>query len=226
MKNIVLLGAGLSATNLIKYLLDNSEQYDWHLDIGDIVPEIALRKVNGHPRGSAFEFTIYNTDLLNEKVKQADVVISFLPAKMHPAVATACLEHKTNMVTASYVSKEMKEMASEVEAAGLTWVPLFLSFKWPSVAYTLDILAWDWFFALSMLFATPVFRGGRLEITVRILMIVSGVLSLAGLIGVPLADMHVRNIGIIGYGMVAPVVFLLLGIVFGRTQHVRDFGRR
>jgi hypothetical protein len=81
-------------------------------------------------------------------------------------------------------------------------------------------LAWDWFFALSMIFAAPVFRGGRLEIAVRILMIVSGVLSLAGLIGVPLADMQVRNIGIIGYGGVAPVVFLLLGIVFGRTQYV------
>ena len=51
-------------------------------------------------------------------------------------------------------------------------------------------------------------------------MIVSGALSLAGLIGVPLANMQVRNIGIIGYGVVAPVVFLLLGIVFGRTQPV------
>ncbi len=99
-------------------------------------------------------------------------------------------------------------------------VSLLLSFKWPSVAYTLDILAWDWFFALSMLFAAPVFRVGRLEQTVRMLTIVSGVLSLAGLIGVPLANMQIRNIGIIGYGVVAPVVFLLLGIVFGRTQYV------
>ena len=109
-------------------------------------------------------------------------------------------------------------VSRQLAAAGLTWMPLLLSFKWPSVAYALDILAWDWFFALSMLFAAPVFRGGRLEITVRILMLVSGVLSLAGLLGVPLANMQVRNIGIIGYALVAIVVFLLLGIVFGRTQ--------
>jgi hypothetical protein len=109
-------------------------------------------------------------------------------------------------------------VSRQLEAAGLTWMPLLLSFKWPSVAYALDILAWDWFFALSMLFAAPVFRGGRLEITVRILMIVSGVLSLVGLLGVPLANMQVRNIGIIGYAVVAIVVFMLLGIVFGRTQ--------
>jgi hypothetical protein len=93
----------------------------------------------------------------------------------------------------------------------------FFSFKWPSVAYTLDILAWNWFFALSMLFAAPVFRVGRLEETVRFLMLVSSVLSLAGLIGVPLANMQVRNIGIIGYAVVAPIIFLLLGIVFGHT---------
>jgi hypothetical protein len=110
-------------------------------------------------------------------------------------------------------------VSRQLEATGLMWVSKFLSFKWPSVAYTLDILAWDWFFALSMLFAAPVFRVGRLETAVRMLMIVSGVLSLAGLIGVPLADMQVRNIGIIGYAVVAPVVFLLFGIVFGRTQH-------
>jgi hypothetical protein len=117
-------------------------------------------------------------------------------------------------------------VSRQIEATGLIWAPLFFSFKWPSVAYTLDILAWDWFFALSMLFAAPVFKAGRLETTVRILMIISGILSLVGLIGVPLADMQVRNIGIVGYAGVAPVVFLLLGIIFDRTQHVpRDAER-
>lgn len=109
-------------------------------------------------------------------------------------------------------------VSRQIEAAGLSWAPLFFSFKWPSVAYTLDILAWDWFFALSMLFAAPAFKAGRLERAVRILMIISGVLSLAGLIGVPLADMQVRNIGIIGYAVVSPFIFLLLGLVFGRAH--------
>jgi hypothetical protein len=108
-------------------------------------------------------------------------------------------------------------VSRQLGATGLTWVPLSISFKWQSVAYTLDILAWDWFFALSMLFAAPVFRKGRLERTVQILMIVSGVLSLAGLIGVPLEDMQVRTIGVLGYAVVSPIVFLLLGMVFGRA---------
>ncbi|PKL18565.1 MAG: hypothetical protein CVV49_05365 [Spirochaetae bacterium HGW-Spirochaetae-5] len=104
-----------------------------------------------------------------------------------------------------------------IEASGLTCAPFLFSFKWPSVVYALDILAWDWFFAISMLFAAPVFKGNRLETAVRVFMFISGILSLAGLIGVPLANMQVRNIGIIGYALVSIVVFILLGIVFGRT---------
>ena len=103
-------------------------------------------------------------------------------------------------------------------AAGLSGVDLLLSFKWPSVAYALDILAWDFFFALSVLFAALVFRQGRLEAAVRILLLVSGVLSLLGLIGVPLADMQVRLIGVVGYAVVLPFAFLMLAILFGRSQ--------
>jgi len=109
----------------------------------------------------------------------------------------------------------------QAEFQGVVWLPLLLSFKWPSLVYILDILTWDIFFALSILFAAPVFKGNRLETTVRVLMIVSGVLSLAGLAGVPLADMQVRNIGVLGYAGFGPVVFLLLGFVFGRATLAR-----
>ncbi|MCB0124161.1 MAG: hypothetical protein KDE58_18025 [Caldilineaceae bacterium] len=105
----------------------------------------------------------------------------------------------------------------QLAATNLPWAPLFFEWKWPSVAYAVDILAWDWFFALAILFAAAVFKTGRLEKTVQLLLIVGGVLSLAGLLGVLLADMQVRNIGIIGYAVVAPVGFLFLGILFGRT---------
>ena len=109
-------------------------------------------------------------------------------------------------------------VSRQLDAAGFQASPLFFSFKWPSVVYTLDILAWDWFFALSMLFAAPVFKASRLERTVRMLMIVSGILSLAGLFGVPLANMHIRNIGILGYAVVTIAIYLLLGVVLGRAH--------
>jgi hypothetical protein len=108
-----------------------------------------------------------------------------------------------------------------LEATGETWVPLVTGFEWPSVVYALDILAWDWFFALAILCAAPVFNGNRLEHALRILMVVCGLLSLAGLLGVPLGNMLVRDIGIVGYAVLTPVVLLLLGIVFGRAEPER-----
>jgi hypothetical protein len=71
--------------------------------------------------------------------------------------------------------------------------PLVFSFEWPSVAYALDILAWDVFFALSMLFAAPVFSGSRLSAWIRALMVASGSLALVGLSGVVAGDMRLRN---------------------------------
>ena len=104
----------------------------------------------------------------------------------------------------------------QVSSKQLSYLSLFLSFNWPSVSYVLDVLAWDWFYALSMLFAASVFRDGKLERLVRLLMMLSGVFSLVGLIGVPLQHMGVRNIGIIGYSIFGPVAFLLLSKVFER----------
>jgi hypothetical protein len=101
--------------------------------------------------------------------------------------------------------------------SGFAWMPLFVSFKWPSVSYALDILAWDVFFALFVLFAAPVFRGNRLATSIRVLLITSGALALAGLSGVIDGDMQLRNIGIVGYAGVFPVVALLLVILFHRA---------
>jgi hypothetical protein len=107
-------------------------------------------------------------------------------------------------------------LSRQPEFAGQPWVPLVPSFEWPSVAYALDILGWDFFFALSMLFAAPVFRGSRLAAWIRVLMIVSGMLALAGLSGVVVGDMQLRNIGLVGYVGVFLVVAALMAVLFYR----------
>jgi hypothetical protein len=98
--------------------------------------------------------------------------------------------------------------------SGLQWFSYIFSFKWPSVIYALDILAWDLFFSLSMFFAAPIFNGDRLKVSVRLLMIISGLLSFAGLFGPISGNMQIRYIGIAGYGVVFLFVCLLLSKVF------------
>src|SRR5215208_2360553 len=108
-------------------------------------------------------------------------------------------------------------LSRQPEFAGRPWKPLVFQFAWPSVVYALDILAWDVFFPLSMLFAAPAIRGTRLATWIRVLMIASGVLSLAGLSGVVTGNMQLRNIGIVGYVGVFLFVAALLAILFYRT---------
>jgi hypothetical protein len=108
-------------------------------------------------------------------------------------------------------------MSRQTAFAGQSWLPLFLEFKWPSIVYALDILGWDVFFPLSMLFAAPVFSGSPLALWIRWLMIVSGALALAGLSGVVFGDMRLRNIGILGYVGVFFVVAVLLVVLFYRA---------
>jgi len=102
--------------------------------------------------------------------------------------------------------------------AAHSWLPLLLSFKWPSVAYALDIVGWDVFFPLSMLFAAPVLGGDRLATSIRWLMVVSGGLALAGLSGVVTGDMRLRNIGVVGYVGVFLIVTTLLAVLFYKAK--------
>lgn len=56
---------------------------------------------------------------LSSLVQNSDLVISFLPAPMHPPVAVQCIEHKKDLVTASYESEEMRQMHERALAAGI-----------------------------------------------------------------------------------------------------------
>ncbi|MEZ6001883.1 hypothetical protein [Hyphomonas sp.] len=99
----------------------------------------------------------------------------------------------------------------------VNWDSVF-AFRWPSVAYAADILAWDVFFALSALSASQVFRAEGLSQWTGRLLLASGVLSLLGLLGVATGDMQVRNIGILGYAVVFPVAALLMRQVLSRQN--------
>ena len=94
------------------------------------------------------------------------------------------------------------------------WTRLVFSFEWPSIAYAMDILAWDVFFPLAVLFAATTVHGAGLANVVRGLLFASAALAFAGLAGVPLANLQVRNIGIIGYAVLFPVAAGALAYLF------------
>jgi saccharopine dehydrogenase (NADP+, L-glutamate forming) len=119
MKKILILGAGLSSSSLIKYLLDNSTEHNWKVRVGDMSLEIAKSKVNNHENGEAIEFDVFNEQQRIEEIQNADIVISMLPARFHHLVAERCVEFGKHMVTASYVSKEVQALNKQAIEKGL-----------------------------------------------------------------------------------------------------------
>lgn len=122
MRNILIIGAGRSASSLIQYLLNKSSQENLHLTIGDLSVELAQRKTNNHPNATAIALDIHNVDQRQAEIQKADIVISMLPAHMHIDVAKDCVTFKKNMVTASYVSDAMQALDSDVKANGLVFM--------------------------------------------------------------------------------------------------------
>ena len=122
MRNILIIGAGRSASSLIHYLLNKSNQENLHLTIGDLSLELAQRKTQNHPNATAIALDIHNITQRQSEIQKADIVISMLPAHMHIDVAKDCVTFKKNMVTASYVSDAMQALDADVKANGLVFM--------------------------------------------------------------------------------------------------------
>ncbi len=122
MKNILILGAGLSASSMIKYLLDQAVKHNWQVAVGDVSLETAQKKVAGYTCGRAFRFDVSDAVLLAAEMAKCDLVVSMLPARFHPVVAAEALKQSKYMATASYISPEMKAMEAEVKAKGLLFI--------------------------------------------------------------------------------------------------------
>lgn len=121
MTRLLLLGAGRSATSLIQYLLRHASTENWFLSVADVNPAHLVPVLAAHTEyAHAVSFDISDNTHLDELVSQADVVISMLPAQFHARVARACVQHRRHLVTASYVSPEVRALEEEARAAGVT----------------------------------------------------------------------------------------------------------
>ncbi|SDR79452.1 saccharopine dehydrogenase family protein [Christiangramia echinicola] len=122
MREILIIGAGKSTSVLINYLLIQADSEDLFLRIGDLDIENARKACNNHEKCEAFELDVFNAESREPAIKKADIIISMLPARFHIEVAKDCLKFGKNMVTASYISDEMKALDEEVKSKGLVFM--------------------------------------------------------------------------------------------------------
>ena len=119
MKKILLFGAGRSTSALIDYLQSNRDKENWHLTIAEKFLE-SIDKSLVDSKTELISLDISEETKRKNLVSNADIVISMLPARMHIDIVKDCIQYKKSMVTASYVSDELKALEREVEESGIT----------------------------------------------------------------------------------------------------------
>lgn len=119
MKNILLLGAGLSSSSLIRYLLQHADELQLTLTIVDQSEALILSKTQGHKNARAVVINALDKDERAPFIAEADLVISMLPARFHAEIARDCIALKKDLITPSYISEEIKALDADAKAAGI-----------------------------------------------------------------------------------------------------------
>jgi saccharopine dehydrogenase (NADP+, L-glutamate forming) len=122
MPTILLFGAGKSATFLIDYLADSCGDGYRKLLVADLDPALVAAKLKGRVHTEAVPVDLEQEDSRRQLICQADVVISMLPAGLHPILAADCLKLGVHFFTASYESEALRAMKQEIEAKGLLFL--------------------------------------------------------------------------------------------------------
>ncbi len=115
MKNILIFGAGRSSIFLLTYLAENALRYSWRVKVADTQESDLVQSL-----GLAFALLDVHDEFARDaEVKDADLVISLLPARFHKYVAQSCVKFSKNLLTASYETAELKAFEAEVNEKGL-----------------------------------------------------------------------------------------------------------
>jgi saccharopine dehydrogenase-like NADP-dependent oxidoreductase len=122
MEQILLFGAGKSATVLIEYLLKEAAENDWRLIVVDQDLDLAQSKIGSSEFGMAISFNISDDVQRIEWISQASVVISLLPPTLHSIIAQDCLNESKHLLTASYVDGKILNLRSKIADKGLLFL--------------------------------------------------------------------------------------------------------
>ncbi|MGB5326522.1 MAG: hypothetical protein WBN40_14035 [Pseudomonadales bacterium] len=92
--------------------------------------------------------------------------------------------------------------------------------EWPSIIYAVELLAWDIFLGLSLLFAASVFQGGGLRRNIRTSLTTVGVLCLIGSLGPLTGEMRLQFVAVLGYGVLLPAVWFMIAKYFQQSERI------
>ncbi len=121
-KSILLIGAGRSSIYVIDYLAENALKYGWKFSVADMSEELLNEKTAKYPCVTAIVLNIDDKETLNKLIESHALVISLLPPSLHIEVAKLCLHYKKHLLTASYLTDEIRKMGAEAKEKGLIFL--------------------------------------------------------------------------------------------------------
>ncbi len=116
MKKVLVLGAGLVAGPLVRYLLNVDE---FTLTVASRTVERAQALIGSASNGIALSLNVKDEAALEALIADHDLSISLLPYVYHPTVARLCVKHRKQMVSTSYVKSEMQALDAQAKEAGV-----------------------------------------------------------------------------------------------------------
>jgi saccharopine dehydrogenase (NADP+, L-glutamate forming) len=115
-KKVLVLGAGLVAGPLVRYLLNVKE---FAVTVASRTVTKAQALVGDAGNGTALALNVKDEAALEGLIGDHDLSISLLPYVYHPTVARLCVKHGKQMVTTSYVKPEMHALDGAAKDAGV-----------------------------------------------------------------------------------------------------------
>jgi len=119
MKQVLVLGAGLSASYLVAQLLEDAQRQDWFVTVGDRDQVLAREAVGNHARGEAVRFDVNDAGMRSTRIAHADIVINMLPAAYQDLVAWDCVNHGRQMVSVSYRDQAVRDLDLDAKRKGV-----------------------------------------------------------------------------------------------------------
>lgn len=116
MQSVLILGAGLVAGPLVRYLLDVK---GFRVTVATRTVDKAEKLIGGAKNGTAVALDVDDEAALEALVAKHDLSISLLPYAHHPLVARLCVKHNKHMVTTSYVKDAMRAQDAAAREAGV-----------------------------------------------------------------------------------------------------------
>ena len=120
--NVLVFGAGKSATCLIDYIIKEAGTNGWQVTVADNDLALAKSKIKNQQRANAVAINVENAAERNELVKTSDIVISLLPPALHFLVAQDCVLFEKNLLTASYVDDNIRSLQPAIEEKKLLFL--------------------------------------------------------------------------------------------------------